>query len=345
MIDGERVTFVWYGDEPPVLRGDFNHWDAENTPPWQPYKSPLTADSPQVGMWCCELVFPADAYIEYCLGPDGNRVADPFNKRRTPNGLGDHNHFFYMPEAGPTPLLRRKRGALRGLVTRHQVETAGLALGKRRTVYLYQPPSLGPVPLVIVYDGSDYRQRAKLPTIVDNLIAEKRIRPIAMAMVANAGSRGRLVEYACSESVLLFIHDKVLTLAGANLTLLDAQEQPGAFGVMGASMGGLMALFTGLRLPHIFGHVLSQSGAFGFGHPDAVVTSLLGHGPIQALRIWLDVGRYEIGLESSRRVRTLLEKRGYDFGYREFNAGHNYPAWRDDVWRGLEALFPPAEGK
>jgi enterochelin esterase family protein len=26
--------------------------------------------------------------------------------------------------------------------------------------------------------------------------------------------------------------------------------------------------------------------------------------------------------------------------YREFSAGHNYTAWRDDIWRGLEAMFP-----
>jgi len=25
--------------------------------------------------------------------------------------------------------------------------------------------------------------------------------------------------------------------------------------------------------------------------------------------------------------------------YREYSGGHNYPAWREDVWRGLEWLF------
>jgi enterochelin esterase family protein len=37
---------------------------------------------------------------------------------------------------------------------------------------------------------------------------------------------------------------------------------------------------------------------------------------------------------------ALLDKRQYDVVYREFSAGHNYTAWRDDVWRGLEAMFP-----
>ena len=32
-------------------------------------------------------------------------------------------------------------------------------------------------------------------------------------------------------------------------------------------------------------------------------------------------------------------ERGYLLAYHEYNAGHNYPAWRDDIWRGLEALY------
>ena len=63
---------------------------------------------------------------------------------------------------------------------------------------------------------------------------------------------------ACGESTLLFVAAQVLPLARAHLNLLDPAKHPGAYGVLGASMGGLMALYTGLRLPRIFGHVLSQ---------------------------------------------------------------------------------------
>ncbi|MFN8374318.1 MAG: alpha/beta hydrolase-fold protein [Anaerolineae bacterium] len=39
---------------------------------------------------------------------------------------------------------------------------------------------------------------------------------------------------------------------------MDIQQHPGAFGVLGASMGGLMALYAGLRMPALFGQVISQ---------------------------------------------------------------------------------------
>jgi enterochelin esterase-like enzyme len=31
-----------------------------------------------------------------------------------------------------------------------------------------------------------------------------------------------------------------------------------------------------------------------------------------------------------------LKARGYEVAYREFNAGHNYPAWREDLIAGLQ---------
>jgi enterochelin esterase-like enzyme len=158
-------------------------------------------------------------------------------------------------------------------------------------------------------------------------------------MVAN-GRGARMAEYGSSDATLAFIHELVLPAARQHLDLIDITIRPGAFGVMGASMGGLMALVTALRLPHIFGQVLSQSGAFHLGPHPSMAVALAEHGPVPPLRIWLDVGRYEELLESNRRMDALLQARGYDVTYREFNAGHNYRAWRDDLWRGLEALYP-----
>lgn len=104
-------------------------------------------------------------------------------------------------------------------------------------------------------------------------------------------------------------------------------------------MGGLMALFVGLRLPHIFGKVLSQSGAFEMDWYETVVLDLVRHGPLRPLQIWMDVGRLEGLLEPNRAMHALLAEKGYDVTCREFSGGHNYTSWRNDLWRGLEALF------
>jgi enterochelin esterase-like enzyme len=174
--------------------------------------------------------------------------------------------------------------------------------------------------------------------ILDNLIAQRRIRPLALAMPYHAG-QARGVEYACNDVHLAFLFHHVLPLAQKELNLVDIQANPGVYGILGASMGGLMALYSGLRAPHIFGRVLSQSGAFVVAEGDTVTWDLVEHGPVRPLKIWMDVGRYEWFLTCNRRVRDLLSTRGYDLAYREYNSGHNYASWRNDLWRGLEWLF------
>ena len=330
LIDGETVTFVWKGKSPPKLRGDFNGWQSVPAEEWQ------------IGprrLWTHQRTFPADSYIEYCFGDDGERIADPFNSRMTSNGMGFMNHYFYMPDSGVSQWAIRARTVPRGTITSFKVATNGLLSRRHRSLYLYQPPVDQPVPLMVVYDGRDYKNRAKLPIIVDNLIAAGRMAPVALAMLPNIGL-GRMSEYACSEGMILFLMHRLLPTARANLNLIASEKHPGAYGVMGASMGGLMALFTGLRLPEIFGHVYSQSGAFEFGSYRSVVTDLVVRQPTPAPRLYLDVGRYEWLLAPNQRMRTALYNHGYQFSYREFNAGHNFPAWRDNLHRGLSWLFP-----
>jgi enterochelin esterase family protein len=334
LVDGETVTFLWRGAAPPQLIGDFNDWGRDDRP------LKLRAVAP--GVWARRLAFPRDAYMEYAFVRDTRRLRDPLNSRTIWNGVSAYNSFFYMPEAAPTSLARRRRDVPRGALTRHVIAAPWLVAGGKRAVHLYQPPTTRPCPLIVVYDGPDYLRRARLVTLVENLIAQQRIRPVALAFVANGGE-ARFIEYACGESTLLFVAAHVLPLARAHLNLLDPARRPGAFGVLGASMGGLMALYTGLRLPRIFGSVISQSGAFTVEDPGSVIWDLVRDGDPRPIKIWMDVGRYDIPslIPGNRRMRKRLAARGYDVTYREYNAGHNFTAWRDEVWRGLATLFSP----
>jgi enterochelin esterase family protein len=188
--------------------------------------------------------------------------------------------------------------------------------------------------LVVVLDGPDYL-RGRLTVILDNLIALGRIQPVALAMVANGG-QARSVEYLCNDATVGFLVKVVLPLAQAVLPLVDIQKSPGAYGIMGASLGGLMALYGGLRLPNIFGKVLSQSGAF---FPESIVNDMVQCWDVNQVKIWMDAGLYEGLCEDNQRMHAALSSHGYDVTYNEYPAGHNYSAWRDDVWRGFEHLF------
>jgi len=227
LVDGDVVTFVWKGKNAPLLQGDFTDWERG---------SPLKLEKAGRNLWVYRTSFPMDAYVEYSFCEVDQRILDPLNPRRTPNGLGDTNNYLYMPAASPTQLQKLRRGTPRGTVTHLKVETGHLASGKTRDVYLYQPATDMPCPLLVVWDGEDFLRRGRLVHIVDNLIHQGRMRPVAMAMVDHGGS-ARVPEYACSESTLSFLVYQMLPLAREHLNLLESAGSQGAYGVVGSSMG------------------------------------------------------------------------------------------------------------
>jgi len=341
VVHGDRAIFLWQGDTAPHLTGDLNHWD-EHRRRFKRLSPKLIPDSTQP-LWYAALTVPRDAYIEYAFYDplSQKNFLDPLNRKSVPNGMGGRNNYFYMPETMPSPFHLRRADVPPGRLTAHRVDTTWLREDYEREIFLYRPPVKHPVPLLVVYDGQDYLQRGRLAVIVDNLIAERRIQPIAMALLPSGG-RWRSVEYACSDGTLLWLDQTILPLAREKLNLLDVKKQPGAFGVLGASLGGTMAMYTALRLPEVFGNVLCQSGAFNVESRDFVVVDLVRHKQAHDVKIWMDIGRLDVLLEDNRHMYALLQKQGYNVTCREFSAGHNFTAWRDDVWRGLEALYPPS---
>ena len=329
LVVGRQVTFLWQGSEPARVVGDFNFWKDEAAFEMHPAGDHL---------WSLEIELPEDAYIEYIFHVSGERVYDPLNSRKIDNGLGSYNNYFSMPGRPAAREVRRRRKGKAGNLTRMDVLADDLLASPDREVTFYAPSVEWAVPLMVVYDGGDYFRIAKMARIVDNLIADGQIRPIGLAFVEN-GRAARTLEYACAESTLRFLLSKVIPQAAEHMKLLDINQNPGAFGVTGASMGGLMALFSGLRLPHVFGHVLAQSGGYTLEGYEYIVWDLARRVDPRSLKIWMDVGRMEELLDCNREMHHLLQERGFSIGYHEYAGGHNYTVWRDDLPDGLRFLF------
>jgi len=333
LIDESGATFVWVGAEAPLLCGDFNDW------------KPQTLRRAAAGLWTFHLALPPDAYMEYIYtdDPEDGKKAlpDPYNARTVDNGFGRQNHYFAMPEFGGAHVPQPDASTPRGRISQHTISSAFTLAGGERLAYLYQPPVAEPVPLLVVYDASDYLYRAELARTLDAMIAQRAICPLALAMVENGGP-SRFIEYINNEAALYVVLRLLLPLARRELNLLDVEQHPGAYGALGASMGGLMALYTGLRLPHIFGHVISQSGAFDYRLDERtapMIEQMVQYMPRPNLKIWQDVGRYEWLLPSNRRMNGLLRRQDYNVFYHEYNGGHNYTSWRAVLPLALKALF------
>src|SRR5512139_1042555 len=247
VVQGTRVTFIWEGNFAPQLISDLTGWE-DNPKPFRRIASTLRSASGKM-VWSCSLTVPRDTYIEYAFyNPEtGEKFLDPLNERTVNNGLGSRNNFFYMPETMPSPFMTRRAEVRASTLLRLRVSTDLLQDDSERDIYLYKSHVSEAVPLLVIYDGYEYLNRGKLTTIVDNLIADRRIRPIALAFLQNGKTR-RNVEYLCSDATLTWLEREILPLAHENLRLLDPAQSPGAYGVLGASAGGLMCMYTGLRM-------------------------------------------------------------------------------------------------
>jgi enterochelin esterase family protein len=329
LVDGSGAVFIWRGHEAPRLLGDFNSWEDSADALMEPAGE---------GLWTKRIELPSDAYVEYIFHLGEERRHDPLNNQKISNGMGKHNNYFYMPAAQPAEEIEQRSAVPAGWLESFELATGGYLGSHKRHVTLYAPPVEQAVPLVVVYDGSDYLRLAHLAVIVDNLIADGKIQPLALAFLDN-GKDARMLEYACAESTLSFILMQVLPLAQEKLNLLDIQANPGAYGVIGASMSGLMALFSGLRLPQIFGKVVAQSGAYSLDGYDYVVWDLARQIDPACLRVWMDAGSLEYLAECSQKMARLLKARGVACEYHEYAGGHNYTVWRNDLPQALRYLY------
>lgn len=277
-------------------------------------------------------------------------VPDPLNPRRFQvNQKAPPLSVIELAAAPPQPWLQPRHGVVEGEV--HAYGFSSERLGNERTLWIYVPPS-GPAPstegpraIIVLLDGGAYL-RLGVPTMLDNLIASGRIPPTVCVMVEQLA---RNTELPCNERFSDFL---ALELVPWLRDELQWEVAPERTVIAGSSYGGLAAVYTGLRHPACFGRVLSQSGSFWWA-PDGTpehewLTRQLVHQPLPAVRHYLEVGRLDAGptpgngpsvLVSNRHLRDVLQARGQDVTYREFNGAHDYICWRGSLADGLLALL------
>ena len=104
-IDATGATWLWQGENPPLLAGDFTAWSSGIAP----HRSGPHS-------WTYRVDLPSDAYAEYAffdvVGDDDTRRSDPLAPTRVSNGIGQWNHPIRMPDRPSKP--RRRLGGPKG---------------------------------------------------------------------------------------------------------------------------------------------------------------------------------------------------------------------------------------
>jgi predicted alpha/beta superfamily hydrolase len=143
-----------------------------------------------------------------------------------------------------------------------------------------------------------------------------------------------------------FLLEEVRPFLLSNYRVLGGAENTG---IGGSSLGGLVSLYLGLRLPHVFGKIAALSPSVWWNQ--RVILRFADAAPVDPLpRIWLDIGTREGEriVEDVERFRDILLgkgwRRGRDLHYQRVEgAEHNEAAWAQRVAPFLQFLFPAGE--
>ncbi|HXQ11273.1 MAG TPA: alpha/beta hydrolase-fold protein [Caulobacteraceae bacterium] len=263
-----------------------------------------------------------------------------------------------LPDAPAQPFVERREDAPHGKIDRTDAFTSEV-MGNERRIWVYTPPGYaadgGPYPLLVAFDGGGSLTLTPIHRTIDNLMAEGRIRPMVAVFVDNPTPTSRNDELPCSEPFARFLETELIPWVRERYAV---SHDPADGYVTGVSYGGLAAMWMGYRLPHIFGNVIAQAPSLwwgpGYDTTKAMRSQVYAPGwlidqyeaaPKLPLRVWQEIGLMESPdrmIEPNRRMKAVLEAKGYDLTYREPAGGHDYAIWRGTIAEALAMMAAPA---
>jgi len=238
-------------------------------------------------------------------------------------------------------------------------------LRNQRDLIVYRPPGYDAqpgrhFPVLYLHDGQNLFDGAtsfipgmdwQVGQTADQCIYAGQIEPLIIVGMYNTKARireytpthvpklggGRADRYAkfLIEEVKPFIEQEYRTLGGPQHT-----------GIGGSSLGGLVSLYLGLKLSHIFGKVAALSPSVWWNQR-IMHRFAEGYDAHSRPRIWLDIGTREGPriVQDVEQFRDVLLQKGWqlerDLHYdRVEGAEHNEAAWAQRVGPFLRFLYP-----
>ena len=209
-------------------------------------------------------------------------------------------------------------------------------LGYKLQYRVYLPPGHDPdvaVPTLYVTDGQWYIERGELPVLLDRLIGQAAIDPVAAVFVDNRDpdnlkDNRRNQQFFCNERYAAFFENELIPRIdrryGTSTERIDRT-------ILGLSFGGLNSACFALQAHESFGGVAMQSPAM---HPVPDLHRRFERRERLPLRIFLSTGTRRDNEESARRLHRILKGKCYDLRYVEVDEGHDWRNWKpllDDV--------------
>ena len=308
----------------------------------------------QGGVWEYQTEPLPPGIYEYTFEIDGVRVTDPRN-REIKKWLNCASMVEVPANPGQIAPLTQQQAVPHGTLHHHIYSSA--SSGQPRSAVIYTPPgydlkAAAGYPLVILLHGNGDDQTAwtevgRANQIIDNLIHQKKIAPMLVAMPY--GHPIPLSEKKRGSDDYRIRNNRAMTADVVNdlLPLLtrnyNVGQKPTQRAIVGLSMGGGQAIHAGLSHPELFEWVGAFSAAAPEGnlreqHPDLVAGADSDANENRQL-LWIACGVDDSLLDRNRKFVAELTRLNISHQYEETQGGHSWPVWRDYLPIFLDKLF------
>jgi len=301
------------------------------------------------GYWLVTTDSIGEGFHYYSLLIDGVAVADPSSEAFY--GMGRMASGIEIPFAGGNYYAMRNvpHGDIR---IKKYFSTV---TNSWRQFYIYAPPGYDvntndkyPVLYILHGGGEDERgwaMQGKTDIILDNLIADKKARPMLVVMMDGNLSGGGLAGFG--EPVLKRfeneIKNAVIPFVEKNYrTETDAKSRA----LAGLSLGGLQTLYAGIRNTNMFSYLGVFSSGW-FANQPAMSDPQYAFMKDNATAInnnlkslWIAMGgKDDIAYNNCKAMLTKFDEMGIKYSYSEYPGGHTWPVWRNNLYNFAQVLF------
>jgi enterochelin esterase-like enzyme len=238
-------------------------------------------------------------------------------------------------------------------------------LRNQRDLIVYFPPGYDErpfrrFPVLYMQDGQNLFDRAtafggqdwNVHGAADQMIMAGSVEPLVIVGIYNTG-KSRIHEYTptkapklgggCADRYAKFLVQELMPFIQREYRVLD---DPAVTGIGGSSLGGLLSLYLGLKMPRTFSRIAALSPSVWWNQH--VIHRFVAEARAKPRpKIWLDIGTKEGPriVPDVERFRDILRKKGWHLGEdlhyeRVEGAEHNEAAWAQRIGRVLQFLYP-----
>ena len=301
------------------------------------------------GYWIVTTDSVSEGFHYYSLLVDGVAVADPASE--TFYGMGRMASGIEIPFANGSyyALKDVPHGDIRIKKYYSRITNSW------RQFYIYTPPGYDinsnekyPVLYILHGGGEDERgwaTQGKTDLILDNLIAEKKAKPMLVVMAdGNFGTGGlagfnenvlRIFENELKQSIIPFVEKNYRAET-------DAKNRA----LAGLSMGGLQTLYAGIKNTNMFSYLGVFSSGWFANRPELAnpqydfmkANAAIINNNLKSF--WVSMGgKEDIAYNNCKIMMAKFDELGIKYTYSEYPGGHTWPVWRNNLYNFSQILF------